>query len=240
MATWIVHLRIAENLLNQIRGLIPTSFSIGNIAPDSGIPDEKWEHFDPPPEITHFQNSSSPNRDLDDFDFFRRYLIPLRSPPFDPEQFSFRLGYFFHLVTDNLWSREIGRPTHQRFADQFKSDPGFIQEVKGDWYGLDFVYLREHPECIFWKTFLSARIDRTGLDFLPIEALQARIAYIRNYYQRQDDEVQALMQRPFIYLSRDEMNRFVRTASNYLVKIYRQIWEDSVDLAAARSVLEMV
>ncbi|MBN1303008.1 MAG: hypothetical protein JXA13_01130 [Anaerolineales bacterium] len=30
-------------------------FAIGNIAPDSGIPDENWENLEPPPEVTHFK-----------------------------------------------------------------------------------------------------------------------------------------------------------------------------------------
>jgi len=52
MASWIVHLRLAENLLGLIpdhsaarsrRSLEPASFAVGNIAPDSGMTDEKWE-----------------------------------------------------------------------------------------------------------------------------------------------------------------------------------------------------
>jgi hypothetical protein len=48
-----VHLRLAENLLEMIDGLDGRSFAIGNIAPDSGIPDEKWESFEPPKEVSH-------------------------------------------------------------------------------------------------------------------------------------------------------------------------------------------
>jgi hypothetical protein len=40
MATWIAHLRLAENLLERIPGLDEAQFAIGNVAPDSGIPDE--------------------------------------------------------------------------------------------------------------------------------------------------------------------------------------------------------
>jgi hypothetical protein len=56
MASWIVHLRLAENLLGLIpdrlaersrRSLEPASFAVGNIAPDSGMPDEKWEKSNP-------------------------------------------------------------------------------------------------------------------------------------------------------------------------------------------------
>lgn len=40
MASWMVHLRIADLLLSQISGLCPTEFIVGNIAPDSGVPNE--------------------------------------------------------------------------------------------------------------------------------------------------------------------------------------------------------
>jgi hypothetical protein len=46
LASWIVHLRITEKLLDMIDGLDVSCFTIGNIAPDSGIPDENWENFD--------------------------------------------------------------------------------------------------------------------------------------------------------------------------------------------------
>jgi hypothetical protein len=47
MATWIIHLRIAENLIGLVPGLVEQEFVIGNIAPDSGIQDEKWEKYTP-------------------------------------------------------------------------------------------------------------------------------------------------------------------------------------------------
>ena len=77
MATWIAHLRIAENLLARIPGLDPGQFAIGNIAPDAGIPDEKWETFDPPPEVTHFKRSQSVHKDIADLDFYRGYLADI-------------------------------------------------------------------------------------------------------------------------------------------------------------------
>ena len=38
MATWGVHIRIAEDLLKMINSLDPTSFLVGNIGPDCGKP----------------------------------------------------------------------------------------------------------------------------------------------------------------------------------------------------------
>ncbi len=155
MATWIAHLRIAENLLERIPDLDPGQFAIGNIAPDSGIPEENWEKFNPPPDVTHFKRSKSVHKDIADLDFYRDYLAEIQ--PDDIPRFSFRLGYFFHLITDNLWTIQVGKPTQERFPEQFAADDKFIWEVKKDWYGLDHIYVREHPDCLYWRIFLDVR-----------------------------------------------------------------------------------
>jgi Zinc dependent phospholipase C len=222
MAPWIVHLRIAENLLAEIPALDESMFAVGNIAPDSGVPDEKWENFTPPAEVTHFQLSEDVHRNCGDLDFYRRYVesVSLMSNPGD---FSFLLGYFFHLVTDNLWSIHVGRPTKEGYEAQFAADNNFIWEVKKDWYGLDFIYLREHPACLFWRVFLHADYHGPGLDFLPGEAIRQRVAYIKQYYQRSDDETLAMCKRPFIYLSASAMDDFVRASSDRPLAIYKYL-----------------
>ena len=45
MASWIIHLRIAENLLGWIPNLNAEKFALGSVAPDPGIFDE-ITHFD--------------------------------------------------------------------------------------------------------------------------------------------------------------------------------------------------
>jgi len=239
MASWIVHLRIAGNLLDRLPGLDPAPFLVGSIAPDSGIPDEKWETFDPPTHVTHFGTTGDQPHDLADLDFLRAHLLPLRED--DPHGFfPFRLGYFFHLVTDNLWSREIGRPTGERFREQFAADKDFIWEVKKDWYGLDFIYLRENPQRPFWKAFLQALPTTGGLDFLPLEAVRGRVEYIREYYQRTDEKVQSLYNRPYRYLTQAEMDRFVEETSGRLERIYEQVWTGNLPTEDRRSALDLV
>ncbi|MEW5827466.1 MAG: hypothetical protein AB1846_01145 [Chloroflexota bacterium] len=217
MATWIAHLRIAESLLDRIP-LDAGQFAIGSIAPDSGIPDENWEKFDPPPEVTHFKRSASVHKDIADLDFYRGYLAGF--PPSDAGRYAFRLGYFFHLVTDNLWTIKVGLPTSERWAAEFEADKKFIWTVKRDWYGLDFLYLRDHPESLFQRVFLDAKPDTAGLDFLPPEALSRQLAYIKEFYQRTDERVQEAYRREYIYLSQAEMDAFVDETAEYLVRAY--------------------
>ena len=233
MATWIAHLRLAEDLLERIPGLDPAQFAIGNIAPDSGIPDANWEHFDPPPEVTHFlRNDTS-----DDLVFYRKYLA--NAAPQDAGRFSLRMGYFFHLVTDNLWDK-IRNQAKERFGNELKNDPNFRWEIKGDWYGLDFIYIRDHPDSLFWRVFLQAQSDAFDLDFVPKQALEHQLNYIKTFYQRQDEEIQAMYKRPYIYLPQADMDAFVLGASDDLYNAYQTLWPTPPDLTGKHSVLEIL
>jgi hypothetical protein len=248
MATWIVHLRVAEQLLENLPHLDPGAFAVGNIAPDSGIPDENWETFTPPPEVSHlatrpfrheeaFEPADPPWR-LADLEFYRQYL----AEPAEGKRCAFLLGYFFHLVTDNLWEIEVGRPTIRRFAAEFAADENFIWEVKRDWYGLDFEHVRAHPEALFWKVFLNCSYDEAyTLDYMPAKAVQQRITYIQELYQRDDEKVRAhYMERPDRYLSQEEMDRFVDETAEKLLRIYRRLLEEQADIAGRVFALELL
>jgi hypothetical protein len=237
VSTWIAHLRIAENLLGQINGLDASAFAIGNIAPDSGIPDENWEKFEPPPQVTHFKRNQSVHKEIADLDFYHGYLAGI--DPKDAQRFSFRLGYFFHLITDNLWTMQVGKPTQARFAEQFAADDKFIWKVKEDWYGLDFLYLRAHPDCLFWRVFLGAEPESCDLDFLPAPALPRHLSYIKDFYRRQDEEIRAMMNHTFKYLSQAEMDIFVDETTGQLDKIYRILWPAPPDLTGLDSALDI-
>ena len=238
MATWIAHLRIAENLIARIPGLDPGQFAIGNIAPDAGIPDENWRNFNPPPTVTHFKRSQSVHKDIADLDFYHGYLADVS--PGDVYCYSFRLGYFFHLITDNLWTIDIGKPTTERYAEQFAADKEFIWEVKLDWYGLDQIYVREHPDSLYWRVFLDAEPASGQPDFFPPEALPRQLRHIKEFYQRDDDEIKAMMDRPMIYLSKGEMDRFVENATGSIDRIYRILWPEPPDLDGKFSALELI
>ncbi len=236
MATWIAHLRIAENLLCHIPNLDAGQFAIGNVAPDSGIPDEKWEKFDPPPQVTHFKRSDSVHKDIADLDFYRGYLSDVS--PQDTARFSFRLGYFFHLITDNLWTILIGKPTQERYPEQFAADKEFIWEVKEDWYGLDHIYVRANPDCLYWRVFLDSEPVSADLDFLPPQALLHQLKHIKSYYQRRDEKTDAMCARPMIYLPQAEMDFFVLEATERINKIYRALWPVPTMVDGLASALE--
>ena len=240
MATWIAHLRIAERLLKRIEGLDPQSFYIGSIAPDSGVPDEKWERFDPPPEISHYKTGvpGTPYR-IHDLDFFRDYLAIDRDLVTNVPRASFLMAYFLHLVTDNLWIQRIYQPTRRLFRADFDSESAFIHEMKRDWYGLDFGYLRAHPQALFWQVFRDCRYEANHVDLVPMVAVQERIAYIVEYYQRQDPKIEAMMARRRSYLTAPQMECFVDGAVERTFGIYRSLWEESRAIGDLCSALEL-
>lgn len=239
MASWIVHLRIAERLLERISPLDEMNFAVGNIAPDSGIPDEKWEKFTPPPEVSHFQNGASVHRDLADLEFYRHYLRPLQQTQLNPARYSFLLGYFFHLVTDNLWASKIGRPTKQKFLAQFEADKEFIWEVKRDWYGLDFEYVRSQPKSLFWRVFQPANFTGDYLDFMSLNAIQQRIDYIKGFYLRTDEEVEKwYIQHPGLYLTQVEMDAFVAESADLIERAYVYLMNHEMDINGHKMILE--
>lgn len=229
MASWIVHLRIAENLLRTKTHWDPGYFAIGNIAPDSGLPDAAWETFDPPPEVLHFKMEGDRRWRMADLSFYRKHLGQQQAMGLNSKEIAFRWGYFCHLVVDNLWRDEVARPTHERLRDEFAADPKFIWTVKRDWYGLDFEYVRQHPNFLFWNEFQTTDFEMDGLAFLPQINIQMRLEYIREYYQRSDDEIeQWLASKPGIYLSQEEMDEFVDRSSGRLSTIIDQLHDGAV------------
>lgn len=220
MATWIVHLRVAERLLAVRDDLDPMYTAVGSIAPDSGIPDETWETFDPPSEITHFRRSEADPQPCADLAFYRDHVLPAVNADGTRDRISFLLGYFSHLVVDNLWHTEISLPAEAKHAEQFAADPRFIWEVKRDWYGLDFEYVRAHSDSLFWTALVPAVPADTYLEFLPLEAVGQRLDYIKTFYQRTDEEVEErLMRRERIYLTHERMDGFVERAADRFLRI---------------------
>ena len=243
MASWIVHLRIAEELLDKIDGLDPAQFAIGNVAPDSGRPDEKWENFDPPTQISHFKYNETPDSPtiVQDIVFYQEYIAGKVTLLEDCEQFSFLFGYFCHLVTDNLWAEKVWRVTKKDYAAELEKNSQFIWEVKKDWYGLDFAYVRAHPESLFWSVFVDARYQHEYLDFFPDGAIGEKLAYIQEFYQRTDEDVEAKLRlKDNLYFSKVEMDQFIDDAVDDLLSIYRAIWERGVSVDRLRTAVELL
>jgi hypothetical protein len=220
MGTWISHLRIAEQLLTLIPQLDEVAFIYGNLAPDSGLPNADWSAFDPPKEVTHFLRPGEDEGRIKDLDFYRGYLAD-RDAAGDRASDSFTLGYFMHLLCDNLWSKRIVSASKRDFA-QLLAERG--REAwgifKDDWYGLDVLYVRDHPECSFWRVLMQTPNPPSYLPFLTEAGLHHQLDHIRRFYGQPD--LSWVIGRPYPYLNETTMTRFVDDATQALVKIWEQ------------------
>jgi len=219
MGTWISHFRIAERLLEQLPDLDGPLFLIGNVAPDSGRPNADWTVFDPPKTVTHFLNPGEDEGRIRDLEFYREWVRPLDRS--DPARFSLVLGYFTHLVSDNLWMHLIGQPTQRAFATEFTADRGAAWErVKDDWYGLDHKYLRDHPDNVFARQVVGTPNPASPLPFLPSEALADRLDDLRTFYRAPEAFV---LDRAYPYLGEATMDRVVEDSARTILTLLARL-----------------
>lgn len=220
MASWMVHLRIADKLLDRIPDLSPIEFIVGNMAPDSGVPNEDWSAFSPPYTISHFKTGAEkagPEA------FAVKYFTPEQRNCCDDRQYSFYLGYLTHLLTDTLWSERIAKPS---FRTHIGGEPPYsgpmVWEIKEDWYDLDYKYLRDHPGFRAFRVYLGAVGFRNEfIEEFSTDAFDNRRQYITEFYLQGKEN----LDREYPYLTEEKMNRFVDGAAEDICNILHRKYD---------------
>ncbi|MCT2536476.1 zinc dependent phospholipase C family protein [Aquibacillus koreensis] len=198
MATWVTHFRIAEAFLKKELPISKNDFLVGNIGPDCGLIGKDGKPT-PPKEITHFKIDGKINADS----FYQQYLqdekeLSLRA-------FSYYLGYYIHLVTDEKWIAFTNQKKKEKVFQEIINTPNYTPLVKRDWYGLDFLYLKNHKENIFWTTFQHITDFPEYLNFFPKGQTNKQIKNITNFYLNHT----VSKDHKFIYLTPNESDEFV-------------------------------
>jgi hypothetical protein len=237
MGTWISHLRIAENLLGHFPELDEVTFAFGNLSPDSGIPNADWTEFDPPKEITHFLRKGEGEGEIHDLVYYEQYLLNLK-PENDRKLYSFRLGYFFHLICDILWAKRIWDASkiiyeHELEADHSKA----IENIKTDWYGLDQLYVRENPDSLFWRVLVPNQNPPSYLPFIKNEALHLQYDYIRKFYSQPEKDW--FSSRPYHYLNEKTVSRIVDESMEAVLLIHNKL-QGMQDLYGMKSSISLL
>ena len=180
MATWMVHLRVADRLLEYWPDLDAEAFVLGNIAPDSGVPNEDWTRYDPPKSVSHFKAYPDPAGA-----FCAKYFNDARKEGYDRRAYSFFLGYHVHLLTDAEWVNEIYAPLVSAHADLSPEEKNrLIRAAKEDWYDLDFLYLEQHPGFRAFSIYENAGdLDNVFMDIFSRDAFADRRRYICDFYR---------------------------------------------------------
>jgi hypothetical protein len=199
------------------------TFTFGHLSPDSGIPNEDWTAFDPPKEVTHFLHKGQDEDEIHDLLYYRQYLADV-NPDDNRKLYSFRLGYFFHLICDILWAKRVFAATQAQFKTSFEKDEKeAVGLVKGDWYGLDQLYVRAHPEHIFWRIVMEHPFPPSYLPFVQDHALHRQFEYIRKFYSEQEDNW--FLSIPYHYLSEETMSRIVDDSIYAILIVHKKLQE---------------
>lgn len=208
MATWITHLRIAEKVFEKVDGLAETEFTVGNMAPDSGVPNADWSVFTPGRDVSHYFYQGPDgvkNIHIDAFD--AKYLNDDVVKTYNIEQLSFYLGYHTHLFSDICWARAVDFQLREKFGENYISDKNTcLSKLRYDWYDLDFLYLSDKGIFRGFEVYLKAEgFENTFLDFFSPDAFDNRRQFITSHYLAGKEGVC----REYDYVTQDEMDAFV-------------------------------
>lgn len=215
MASWMVHLRIADALLDQLAGIDETAFVFGNIAPDSGVPNADWSSFTPPKSVSHYYALQEDGRtkkiDVDAFcaAYFTKELIK----SYSVREYSFFLGYFVHLLTDVAWTKKVFDPSKKANNSNKKA---LLEKMKEDWYDLDFRYLKEHPNFRAFRIYEQAEgFPNQYMKEFAADAFDNRRAYICGFYH---SEEHGQLYRDYPYLTPEQADSFVQETVGCLIE----------------------
>ncbi|ERI92171.1 hypothetical protein HMPREF1982_02560 [Clostridiales bacterium oral taxon 876 str. F0540] len=221
MASWMVHLRIADKLLDKISNLKSTEFVVGNIAPDSGIPNDDWSAFTPSGDISHFKTTDADGlKDIHLNEYVEQFFTVNQRKKYNNNQKSFYLGYLTHLLTDIMWVNEIVRPSKDKFKYLYDKDrTEWVWTLKKDWYDLDFLYIERNPDFRALSIYKNAvEFNNDYMDFFSNDAFENRRKYITHFYSSERDN----LDREYTYLKEEEMNRFVDEAADKIGYILKE------------------
>ena len=211
MASWMIHLRVAQQLYQQLNIESTDEFVLGNIAPDSGIPAEDGTSFVPEKSVSHFYAwDSNGGKYIHEGRFIQQYFTPERRSAYTKEEDAFFFGYLTHLLTDKIWAREIVLPAKEKQNGLYRSDPAlFWDTIKKDWYDMDFMYLRSNPSFEAFHIYHSIKnVKNTYMDIFPENAFEERRQFILDFYAYGV----ANIEEHSTYLSKEELDTFVASA----------------------------
>ena len=220
MASWMVHLRIADELLKHIDNIDETAFVMGNIAPDSGVPNEDWSEFHPPKTVSHFKTRAGDDTFFDIEAFCERWFNDRLIKTYSLKEYSFFLGYYVHLLTDIDWTNDVYLALLRAYPAECADDKNkLIWTAKGDWYDLDFLYLEQHPDFHAFSLYENAvNFDNEFMDIFSKDAFENRRCYICGFYRSNNH---GDLHREYTFLTPEQADSFVVTTTERILTIIR-------------------
>lgn len=111
-------------------------------------------------------------------------------------------------------------PLKERYPEQWNADrKALIARAKEDWYDLDFLYIKNHPDFRAFSIYSNAvGFQNSYLDFFSSDAFDARREYITSFYRSANDN----LERPYIYFTEQAAQSFVLSASSTIHLLLRE------------------
>ena len=240
MATWVTHLMIADNVLQQIPNLSKHEFLVGNIAPDCNVENEDWTSFTPSREVTHWMEDK--RKVAADCDRFLREYIE-KKEKLDYQEESFLLGYYAHLITDAEFQRYIRDDERvkaswiriKKHSELSKLSVGMEETwdsvkilIKGkermkDIYSIESEYLNIHPDSGYLTDIIGLTEFPDYIDYLPKGAIARKVS-VMGYMPKKETS-----QYPYIGMTVEEYNYFIDSATKLVVDAIKKYMKKVLD-----------
>jgi len=199
MASWITHLRIADQIWKDNSDLHNNEYIVGNLAPDFGEPNNDWTVFTPPRTVTHWWNETTKKIEYD------RYFVEYMNSENRKE--AFFIGYYCHLLVDYYWVMQIRTFFEKELQkSEGKYNPEQIKQYRKENMYFEKKYFSENRDKLIFKLFLSIeRFPNIYLPFFSSTAFMNRIDAMRKIITRIDEAEDCQ------YLTEQIMNSWVDT-----------------------------
>ena len=177
MATWVIHLRIAEIIAKELGNLDESDFAVGSIAPDSGRM-LAFKVYEPTTAITHW--SKSGKKRYSGYKTFYEEMIRACKEC----DYSFLLGYFVHLMTDNLWCWEAYFDIESKLVKTPQDKENLYGILKNEFTKLEYEFIKENPDFWGFKQLEKAEsFPNRYFDYFDNTVIEERICGVLDYYK---------------------------------------------------------
>jgi len=209
MATWIVHLRIADYLLSQVPNLVNKEYVVGNIAPDAGEPNKDWTEFTPPGYITHWIDQEIGMIQLEKIEKQYLHNCNYRLP--------FYLGYYTHLVVDTYWGNLVKQYNKTHFGREKNVDPEIVKCFRRETTFIEKEYYSNNKNKKAFEIFLSiTEFENRYFDYFSKEAIIKKVDYIQKYMLRPNEPINC------VYLNAKLMDKWVKKVSTDVLSHFEE------------------
>ncbi len=178
MATWMMHLRVAEKIAPYLGSIDETAYYVGCIAPDSGRMVDDFTYL-PSKDVSHWKRDevSYEQRFCDNYAFFEKY----GKNEDDIFKKSLFLGYYVHILTDTVYVRDIIHPFINEHGKPFWR--ANITNIRNGWYELDYRFASENPGYRPLEIISAvSEFPNTYFDYFAPDDITERITYAAKLY----------------------------------------------------------